>query len=481
MASEISMNSQAMNPNNVAKKSPSSRADRPLSFRVQDFEPPTNRAEEWRFTPLRQIRPFLDAPVAQVAHNCATEAHLSVSASGIDFETVARGDERLGTLQAPEDQLGALAWEAAPHAYVATIPAGMALEQEALIRVHGTGTEPLASLPVTAAEFLIAAGAESRGTVLLTHTGSARLTEGVEISVGARAHLTVVSIQDWDIAAAHALSFRIRLGRDATLKFIVVSLGGSLVRATSSVDYAAPGGDVELLGAYFADAGQYLEHRLFVDHNQPQCRSHAVYKGALQGKGAHAVWVGDVLIRPEAEGIDTYELNRNLVLSDGPRVDSVPNLEIETGKIAGAGHASATGRFDDEQLFYLLSRGIPRREAQRLVVMGFFGELINQIGVASVQEKLLAHIEEALDRLGADTAEPDLNVVQRAEGDTAAATHAHAGADTEAGTDVAAGAEQRWHSSKFSADEIGRAAAANESDTADTAYTPAIGAAATRA
>ena len=112
----------------------------------------------------------------------------------------------------------------------------------------------------------------------------------------------------------------------------------------------------------------------------------------------HTVWVGDVLIRAAAEGTDTYELNRNLVLSDGARADSVPNLEIETGEITGAGHASATGRFDDEQLFYLRSRGIPEQDARRLVVRGFFAELIHQIGVPEVEERLIASIEAELER-----------------------------------------------------------------------------------
>jgi Fe-S cluster assembly protein SufD len=108
------------------------------------------------------------------------------------------------------------------------------------------------------------------------------------------------------------------------------------------------------------------------------------------------VWIGDVLIRAAAEGTDTYELNRNLVLTDGARADSVPNLEIETGEIVGAGHASATGRFDDEQLFYLQSRGIPAEEARRLVVRGFFADIINQIGIPAVQARLLAQVEKEL-------------------------------------------------------------------------------------
>jgi Fe-S cluster assembly protein SufD len=103
-----------------------------------------------------------------------------------------------------------------------------------------------------------------------------------------------------------------------------------------------------------------------------------------------------VLIRAEAEGIDTYELNRNLILSDGARADSVPNLEIETGEIAGAGHASSTGRFDDEQLFYLMSRGVSEEQARRLVVRGFFADIIAKIGVPEVVGTLMEAIEQEL-------------------------------------------------------------------------------------
>ena len=169
-----------------------------------------------------------------------------------------------------------------------------------------------------------------------------------------------------------------------------------MVRHDTTADYSGPGGSVEMLGLYFADAGQHIEHRLFVDHNEPKTKSNVVYKGALQGEKAHTVWIGNVLIRKNAEGIETYEENRNLVLTDGCHADSVPNLEIETGEIAGAGHASATARFDDEQLFYLRSRGISEKEAQRLVVHGFFNDLIRQIGVPELEEKLATTVEAEL-------------------------------------------------------------------------------------
>jgi Fe-S cluster assembly protein SufD len=135
------------------------------------------------------------------------------------------------------------------------------------------------------------------------------------------------------------------------------------------------------------------------DHAVPNCTSNVIYKNALQsvkGASAHTVWIGDVLIRAAAENTQTFELNRNLVLTEHARADSVPNLEIETGEIAGAGHASATGRFDDEQLFYLQSRGIPDDVARRLVVRGFFGEILAKITLPALRERLTAAIDAEL-------------------------------------------------------------------------------------
>jgi Fe-S cluster assembly protein SufD len=186
-----------------------------------------------------------------------------------------------------------------------------------------------------------------------------------------------------------------------------ITFGGDVVRHDTTAEYAGPGGEVEMLGLYFADAGQHFEHRLFVDHTAPKTKSHVLYKGALQGERAHTVWIGNVLIRKVAEGIETFEENRNLVLTDGCQADSVPNLEIETGEIEGAGHASATARFDDEQLFYLRSRGISDDEARRLVLHGFFEDLIRRIGVPEIEDGLRRTVEAELAKnlIHADAAE----------------------------------------------------------------------------
>jgi Fe-S cluster assembly protein SufD len=171
----------------------------------------------------------------------------------------------------------------------------------------------------------------------------------------------------------------VRVGRDARFVGGAITLGGRVVRMLPSVAYAGPGGSAELMGAFLAEGDQHVEHRILVEHVAPHCTSRVTYKGALSGVGAHTVWVGDVIVRRGAVGTDTYELNRNLLLDDGPRADSVPNLELETGDVASAGHASATGRFDDQQLFYLQSRGIPELLARQLVVRGFFADVLGRI------------------------------------------------------------------------------------------------------
>jgi Fe-S cluster assembly protein SufD len=363
-----------------------SRGERFASFRPADFGIPNGREEEWRFTPLDRLRGLHEdeAPgdgSLQVRVDPAPE---------VVVETVGRDDERLGRAGVPADRVAARAWSSFEKATVLTVPAEAVASRPTVLSLQGDGRTAFGHLLVDVQPF-------AQAVVVLDHTGSATYADNVEFLVGDGAALTVVSLNDWADDAVHLSQQSVRVGRDARFKGVVVSFGGDVVRVCPQAAFTGPGGDVELLGLYFADADQHLEHRLFVDHAVPHCRSNVTYKGALQGEHAHTVWIGDVLIRAAAEGTDTFELNRNLVLTDGARADSVPNLEIETGEITGAGHASATGRFDDEQLFYLQSRGIPEHEARRLVVRGFFADVINQIGIPEIQERLLAAVEVELE------------------------------------------------------------------------------------
>jgi Fe-S cluster assembly protein SufD len=363
-----------------------SRGARRSSFELGDFDVPTGREEDWRFTPLHRLHHLHEDDstgdgTVRVEVDAAPE---------VEVETVGRGDTRLGRAGEPADRVAARAWNAFEKATVLTVPTETAASRPTTVSFRGESGTAFGHLLVDVQPF-------AQAVVVLDYTGSVTYADNVEFLVGDGAALTVVCVNDWADDAVHLSQQSIRVGRDARFKSIVVSFGGDVARVASEARFAAPGGDVEMLGLYFADADQHLEHRLFVDHAVPHCTSNVVYKGALQGEEAHTVWIGDVLIRAEAEGTETFELNRNLVLTDGARADSVPNLEIETGEIVGAGHASATGRFDDEQLFYLQSRGIPADEARRLVVRGFFADVINQIGIPEVQARLLAQVETELE------------------------------------------------------------------------------------
>ncbi|SOC54507.1 Fe-S cluster assembly protein SufD [Ornithinimicrobium cerasi] len=368
-----------------------SRAARHRSFDVETFAVPTGREEEWRFTPVDRLGGVLtDAPTQDREGDPAADYEVRAPA-GVTVGTLAPGEAPRGTVLVPEDRGAAVASRNTAEALHLSVPADLELAEPVRVQVEGRGAGRRSN-----AHYVLEAGRHSRALVVLDHTGAADHTGNLEVIVGDGAELTVVSLQRWDDGAVHLAQHEALVGRDATYKHIAVSLGGSIVRMNSNVRYAGPGGDATLLGVYFADAGQHLEHRSFVDHNAPRCTSLVTYKGALQGQTARTVWVGDVLIRQEAQGIETYELNRNLVLTDGARADSVPNLEIETGDIAGAGHASSTGRFDDEQLFYLMSRGIDEANARRLVVRGFFADIIAKIGVPEVVDRLMEAIDAEL-------------------------------------------------------------------------------------
>jgi Fe-S cluster assembly protein SufD len=365
-----------------------SPAERFTSLDPDAFGVPTGREETWRFTPMKRVRTLLDGVPS--GRHPEWDADLP---DGVELTAVEADDPLLKGLPEPSDRLAALARQRAEGATVVRVAKEAQLDRPVTLALAGAGGDENVW-----GQLVVEVGAFAKATVVLDHTGLARYAGGVAVLIGDGADVTLVSVQDWAPGAVHGSQYDAVVGRDATFKQVVVTLGGDLVRIVSNVQYAGPGGSADLYGVYFADETQHQEHRLWVDHAVPNCRSNVKYKGALQGEDAHTVWIGDVRIRPEATGTDTYELNRNLVLTDGARADSVPNLEIETGEIVGAGHASATGRFDDEQLFYLCSRGIDAETARRLVVRGFFADVVQLIGIPELQDRLMATIEA---RLGA--------------------------------------------------------------------------------
>ena len=359
------------------------RNERFSSTDVADFPAVTGREATWKLTPVDRLAELLSDRLDGSAYPVA-----ATPAEGVEVTWTDRTDPRIGLAGIPEDRGSANAWSSADQVLSITITAEERTEVTVRREEFGTAAR--------GAHTIIEAKPFSNGVIVLDNAGSALLAENVEILVGDSANLTVVTVQEFDDDARYLATHFAKVGRDAKFKHVVVSLGGKVVRVNPAVTLADTGADGELLGVYFADSGQHLEQQVFLFHQAANTRGRVNYKGALQGEGARSVWIGDVLIGPHADGTDSYEQNRNLVLSDGTRADSIPNLEIETGNILGAGHASATGRFDDEQLFYLQSRGISEEEARRLVVRGFLVDVIQRIGYPALEQRLTAAIEAEL-------------------------------------------------------------------------------------
>ena len=372
-----------------------SRADRPTSFNLADIPMPGGREEDWRFTPLERIKMLLtdtlegEAPRVEVAGQVVSETK-RVELGTSSYVEIAADSDIHGKVGAPGDRAAVVEWNS--HRELVNVVIAESLSEPVRIKVIGENRQPAAQ------HICIDVKPDAKALVILEHTGDAQLNQGVEIDVESGAQLEFVSIQEWDRTAVHASNHRMNVEKDAKLKHIAITLGGDLVRICPDIELDKPGAEVELYGVYFTDTDQHQEHRLFVNHSAENCRSDVHYKGALQGQQAHAVWIGDVLIGKQAFNTDSYEQNRNLVLNEGAKADSVPNLEIENGEIAGAGHASATGRLDKEQLFYLLSRGIPEDIARKMVVHGFFAEVIRQIGIEEIEERLLHAIDARLEK-----------------------------------------------------------------------------------
>ena len=374
------------------------KGDLPTSFDVDAFEVPGGRDEEWRFVSLRRLRGLHNGSFAESLKVVPQQTNVTAP-EGVKVETVDGTNERLRAAGAPSDRVAAHAWTSMPEATLITIDPETRSDQPIEVTISGAG-EGNVSFGATTFDV----GRHAEVTLVVKYEGSGTHADNLGFVIGDGAHVTVIIDADWNNDAVHLSNQSIVMGRDSVMRHNSAIFGGEVVRIFPRVRYTAPGGDAELLGVYFADAGQYFENRLLVDHSVPNCRSNVLYKGALQGtkeNEARTCWVGDVLIRSSAPGTDTYETNNNLILSDGARADSIPNLEIETGEISGAGHAATVGRFDDLELFYLMSRGIPADEARRLIIRGFFNEVIHRIPVQSLSEELERRVAVELEKINA--------------------------------------------------------------------------------
>ncbi len=346
---------------------------------------PTGREEPWRFTPLNRLAGL---------HDSSVELHDRISLEPLDIPagvTITIEDaSAFAPLSTSEDQIVLRIREGVSKVLLVSIAANAEVTAPIVL------SRKVLEMVPEISRVQVNAGLHSHATVVIANTGDAVIAEEVEFNLSTGSNLRFISLQEWSSRAVHVGRHHAIIAKDATFTSYVVTIGGSLVRLLPTVEYTGPGSSAELFGLYFATDGQHLEHRVHVDHGVPGAKSRVNYKGALNGNSARTVWIGDVFIKAAAQGTDTYELNRNLLLSDGARADSVPNLEIETGDIVGAGHASTTGRFDDEQLFYLMSRGIPSEEARRLVIRGFFSEIVSKLNIDEVEERIMVRIDEEL-------------------------------------------------------------------------------------
>ena len=368
------------------------RSERPVSYDPADFETPTGREVNWKLSDLKRLAPLLvDEATENIGRDGIEYDVAALEEAGVLVESTGHEATSRGEVFTPEDLPGAIAWKQCENALHVQFPEGKAFDEPFIARLHGQGADIHAN-----AHVIIEALPGSEATLVLHHTGSAAYAQNVEIIVRENARLNLVTVQDWEDDAVHASNHQARVDDDAFLKHIVVSFGGGVVRVNPSVRLHGTGSETEMYGLAFSDAGQHMESQVFMYHEGENTTGNVLYKGALQGKGARYVWIGDVLIGEDAAGTDSYEKNQNLVLTDGTRADSIPNLEIKNGNIEGAGHASATGRFDDEQLFYLRSRGIPEDEARRLVVIGFLMEIVQKIGIDDIESRIAELIQEEL-------------------------------------------------------------------------------------
>jgi Fe-S cluster assembly protein SufD len=360
----------------ILETPPLDHAPRLVSNDPADFPMPTSRQEEWRFAPVERLLPFMEGQ----------EDWGSLTAEPAEFITTSLSP---ASAWQSVDRASAVARTNVRNVVCVYIPNETVVDSPVVVHLRGSGPGSYGQIEVTTGRF-------SKATVVLVHDTSLDVSGSIIVSLGDGSELTVLSVIDGSADHAQMWQWPTTIGRDARFVGACITIGGSRVRVCPSVSYRAPGGSAELLGAFLAEGDQYMEHRVFVDHDQPNCVSNVTYKGALAGPGAHTVWVGDVLVRRTAVGTQTYELNRNLLLTEGPRADSVPNLELETGDVVSAGHASATGRFDDEQLFYLRARGIPEAVARQLVVRGFFADVLARIPSLDWRAQILQRIESRL-------------------------------------------------------------------------------------
>ena len=271
------------------------------------------------------------------------------------------------------------------------VPANLELDKPLVVTVQASADGAFAP------RVLVVLGDNARAKVYIDHAGDAAATaiEVVEVVLGNGSQAHVLSAQDWGDGVTHVGNHTGLVGANADYRHLEVSLGGKTVYLRPDVRLDHPGGNGEMLGVYFCDEGQHVEHRSLIHHNASHTSSNLIYKGALQGD-SRATFYGTIRIEEHAKATISDETNRNLILTDKAKADSIPVLEILNSDVVRCGHHSSVGQVDELQMFYLESRGIPREEAARLLVFGFFAEVTDRIDLPGVTEVVLEEVEREI-------------------------------------------------------------------------------------
>ena len=375
--------------------------------RYRELPLPTTKDEHWRFTDLAGFDPdswtangvtgiaaapsLLDVDVAGVAHVGEAGIEIAQAPDGIRFEPLPEDHELLYSLVGWDEKFGAHNAAMWQHGLLVQVPRGVVVEKPLYVRI--TNAVDGGSLFW---RLLVVAEPESRFTLIEEYASASAELEGysnaaVEIIVRDAARVEYVSVQNLSRGTWHFGSHHARVERDAELDWVAGGFGSLKGKVRIQNDLAGPGATSRVTGAYFVDGTQHLDYDTFQEHIAPNTTSDFAFKGALRDE-ARAVWRGMIRVEEGAQKTNAYQENRNLLLSKTAHADSIPGLEIMANDVRCT-HGATLGQVDREQLFYLMTRGLTRADAERIIVRGFFQDILDRVDLGPVREALANALE----------------------------------------------------------------------------------------
>ncbi len=376
--------------------------------RFAELPVPTTTDEAWRFTDLAGFDPasfavvteptvvaesprIIDLDVAGLAVVSETGLTIERAPEGIRFELLTEDDPRLYSLVGWEEKFAAHNAGSWRQGLLVHVGRGVVLEKPLYVRIAS-------AIPGSALfwRLLVVAEERSRFALIEEYTSAtpdlvAYSNAAAELFVGQAAKLEYVSIQNLAQTTWHFATHHARVERDGELDWVAGGFGSKNGKIRIQNDLSGPGATSRVTGAYFADGEQHLDYDTFQEHMAPSTQSDFAFKGALRGS-ARAVWRGMIRVEEEAQKTNAYQENRNLLLSDSAHADSIPGLEIMANDVRCT-HGATIGRIDRNELFYLMTRGLSRGEAERLIVRGFFQDVLDRIDLEPVRDALAAALE----------------------------------------------------------------------------------------